>query len=78
MIEFILKSNFFEFNSNIGQPISRIAIGAMCAPTYACILMDELERAFLQTQNNQPLLRLSYVHDIFFIWTYGEKYCNLL
>ena len=35
--------------------------------------MDELERAFLQTQDHQPFLWLRYIDDIFFIWTHGEK-----
>ena len=35
--------------------------------------MDELERAFLQTQEHQTFLWLRYIDDIFFIWTHGEK-----
>ena len=42
-------------------------------PTYACIFMDELEQAFLQTQDHQPFLWFRYIEDIFFIWTHGEK-----
>ena len=34
MAEFVLKSNFFEFNGNIKQQISGTAIGTKCAPTY--------------------------------------------
>ena len=33
MAEFVLKSNFFEFNGNIKQQISRTAIGTKCALT---------------------------------------------
>ena len=55
MAEFVLKSNFFEFNGKIKQQISGTAIGTKCAPTYGCIFMDELERGFLQTQDHQPL-----------------------
>ena len=73
MAEFVLKSNFFEFNSNIKQQISGTAIGTKCAPTCACIFVDESERAFLQTQDHQPLLWLRYIENIFFIWIHGEK-----
>ena len=51
MVEFVLKSNFFESNGNIKQQFSGTAIGKECAPT--CIFMDELERDFLQTQDRQ-------------------------
>ena len=71
MAEFVLKSNFF--NGNIKQQTSGTAIGTKCAPIWACIFMDELERAFLQTQEHQPFLWLRYIDDIFFIWTHGEK-----
>ena len=56
MAEDVLESNFFDFNSNIKQEISRTAIGTKCAPTYACISIVELERTFLQTQDYQPFL----------------------
>ena len=35
--------------------------------------MDELEGAFLQTQDHQPFLWLRYIDDILFLWTHGEK-----
>ena len=73
MTEFVLKSNFFEFNGNIKQQISRTTIGTKCAPTYACLFMDELERDFLHTQDLQLFLWHRCMDDIFFIWTHGEK-----
>ena len=73
MAEFVLKSNFFKFNGNIKQQISGTAIGGKCAPAYACIFMDELERAYLQTQDHQPFLWLRYIDDTFFIWRHGKK-----
>ena len=56
MAEFVLKCNFFKFIGNIKQQISGTAIGGKCAPAYACIFMDELEPAYLQTQDHQPFL----------------------
>ena len=73
MAEFVLKSNFFEFNGNIKQEISGTAIGTKCSPTCACTFIDKLELSFLQTQDPQPFLRLRYIDHVFFIWTHGEK-----
>ena len=48
-------------------------MGRKCPPIYACIFMDELEQAFQQAQDHQPLLWIRYIDSIFFIWTHGEK-----
>ena len=40
LAEFVLKSNFFEFNNEIKQQISGTAIGTKFTPSYACIYMD--------------------------------------
>ena len=48
--EFVLKNNFFKFNSQIKQQISGTAIGSKCAPTYACIFMDKVETVFGKTK----------------------------
>ena len=37
MAEFVLKNNYFEFNSNVKHQISGTAIGTKFAPPYACI-----------------------------------------
>ena len=42
MAEFLLKINFFEFNGSVKQQVSGTVIGTKCAPTYACIYMDEV------------------------------------
>ena len=54
MVEFVLKSNFFEFNGQIKQQISGTTIGTKCAPTYACIYMDKAEGEFLAKQEYKP------------------------
>ena len=48
MADFLLKNNYFEFDSCIKQQISGTAIGTKSAPTYACIFMDKVESAFLE------------------------------
>ena len=71
MAEFALKNNYFEFNGQIKHQISDTAIGTKFASTYACILMDEIETKFLQTQEFQPLVWFRYIGEIFFIPTHG-------
>ena len=66
MVEFVLKSNFFEFNGSVKQQVSGMAIGTKCAPTYACIFMDKVETEFLKTQERTPLIWFRYIGDIFF------------
>ena len=69
MAKFVLKNNFFEFNSKIKQ-VSGTAIGTKFAPPYACIFMDKFETEFLATQVFKPRVWLRY---IFFVWTHGEE-----
>ena len=51
MAKFVLKNNFFEFNGQIKQQISEIAIETKCAPIYACIYM---KGEFLVKQEYKP------------------------
>ena len=73
MAKFVLKNNFFEFDSKIKRQISGTAIGTKFAPPYACIFMDKFEADFLTTQNLKPWVWLRYIDDIFFVWTHGEE-----
>ena len=73
MADFVLKNNYFEFNGQIKQQISGTAIGTKFAPPYACLFMNKIETAFLETQQLQPLVWFRYIDDIFFIWTHGEQ-----
>ena len=47
MAEFILKNNFFEFETKIIQQISGTAIGTTFAPPYPCLFIDRIENNFL-------------------------------
>ena len=73
MAEFVLKNNYFEFNSNVKHQISGTAIGTKFAPPYACIYMDYMENQFLKNEQIQPWIWLTYIDDIFFIWKASEK-----
>ena len=74
MAEFVLKNNFFEFNGSVKQQVSGTAIGTKCAPTYACIYMDEAGTEFLKIQERTALVWFRYIDDIFFIWTHGKEH----
>ena len=73
MVEFILKNNFFEFDTNVCQQISGTAIGTKSTPTYACIFMDQLETKYLENQKLKSLVWFRYIDGIYLIWTHGEK-----
>ena len=73
MAEFVLKNNYFEFNSNVKHQISGTAIGTKFAPPYACIYMDYMENQFLKNEQIQPWIWFRYIDDIFLIWTASEK-----
>ena len=70
--EFVLKDNFFEFDSKVKQQISGTAIGIKFAPPYAYILMEKAEIDFLETQTVKPLVWLKCIDNIFLISTEGE------
>ena len=72
MTEFILKNNFFEFETKIIQQISGAAIATMFVPSYACLFMDRIENDILDSELVNPWLWLRYIDDIFFIWKKGE------
>ena len=69
MARFVLRNNFFEFDSKIKLQISGTAIGTKFAPPYACPFMDKFETDSLTTQNLKPWVWLRYIDDILFVWT---------
>ena len=56
MTKFFLKNNYSEFNGKVKQQILGRAIGTKFSPPYACILMDEAETIFLETQEMKSLV----------------------
>ena len=76
MAEFVLKNNYFEFNSTVKHQISGTATGIKFAPPYACIVMNYIEREFLKSGQIQSWIWFRYINDIFFICTASEKELN--
>ena len=72
MADFVMKNNFFQFNGEFKLQKSGTAIGTKLAPPYASIFIDEVETEFHESQELEPFLWLSYIDDIFFIWTHRE------
>ena len=56
MAEFVLKNNYFQFNSKVKKQISGPAIGTKFAPTYACVFMDQVESDFRRAQESVPFV----------------------
>ena len=50
LAEFVLKNNYFEFNSDVYCQISGTAMGTKFAPPYACMFMDMVETEFLEQE----------------------------
>ena len=62
LAEFVLKNNYFEFNSEVYRQISGTAMGTKFAPPYACIFMDMVETEFLKELEIKPLVWLRYIY----------------
>ena len=72
MLEFILKNNNFMFNNAHYVQQQGTAMGSRCAPNYANIFMDALERELLDTSVLTPEHFFRFIDDIFSIWLHGE------
>ena len=49
------------------------AIGTKFAPTYACILKDEIETKFIERAESKPSVWFWCVVDFFVIWAHGKQ-----
>ena len=76
MVQFVLKNNYFEFNSKVKQQVSGTVIGTKFASPYACIFMDRMETKFLEKERLKPWVWLRYIDDIFIVWTHRENELN--
>ena len=67
MAQFVLKNNYFKFNSKVKQQVSGMAIGTTFAPPYVCIFSDRMETEFLVKERLEPWVWSEYIDDIFFV-----------
>ena len=63
MVKFILSNNYVEFSETVFQQISGTAIGANFGG----------ETEYLQTQRLKPLVSLSFIDHMLFVWTHGKE-----
>ena len=70
MTQFVLKNNFFQFNSKVKQQVSGTTIGTKFPSPYGCIFIGSMKTEFLEKERLEPWLR--YIDNIFFVWTHRE------
>ena len=74
VIALILTLYNFIFNSKFYFQIKGCAMGTICAPTYANILMFEfVERYIYPLIKNKSSSYLRFIDDIFMVWTKSEN-----
>lgn len=79
LLHFILTRTAFKFSDKLYEQISGTTMGTKCAPSYAILFMDKLERDFMSTRNLIPLVWWRYIDDIFMIWQHSrEELCSFL
>ena len=85
LLKCVLKINNFTFNDKNYLQISGTAMGAMVAPTYANLYMNDIKESFIYTYKNPPIHWYRFIDDIWSIFRGTEnelleylKYLNLL
>ena len=72
MAKFVLKRNYFEFDSCFKQQMSGAVTGNKFVPPYACTFLNKVESALVVSRNTKPWFWMRYIDGIFFIWTETE------
>ena len=73
MAKFVLKNNFFEFNSKTKKKLLETSVGTKFAPPYDCTSMDKVEAEFLDKQILKPWVWLRYIECIFLCGLIAKK-----
>ena len=61
--EFVLKNNYFEFNTKVKQQLAETAMGKS-APQCACIFMDHFDTLFPESQVYKWLVWFQYIDNV--------------
>ena len=70
----ILTLNNFIFNSKFYLQIKGCAMGTICTPSYANIIMSECEEEHIYPLiKNKSVIYLRYIDDIFLVWIKYES-----
>lgn len=73
LLAYVLEHNFFLFSGRYYHQLWGTAIGSVCLPTYANLLLDwwEATMVFSEEQedmNSHVLLWTRYIDDVFILW----------
>ena len=71
--DFVLKNNYFEFNRQIKQQISGVAIPTKLAPPTTVCFWINLKLLFLKPKNYSLWYGLDTLTINFFVWTHGQQ-----
>lgn len=74
ILELVLKYNIFEFGNEKFQQLIGVAMGTVCAPTVACLVMHKIDQQFkdlaIRILNSEdPIMLLKrFIDDFFMVW----------
>ncbi len=71
LLRWVLTHNYLEFNSQKYLQISGTAMGTPCAPSYANMVLTEMELPIIESVV-QPIIYLRYLDDIFAIFKHKD------
>ena len=79
LLKLVLKGNLFEFNGQYYRQQIGTAMGSKCAPTLACLFMQDLEENTLLPQwgGTPPHLWKRFIDDVLFFWRGSEQELKL-
>lgn len=71
-LQVVLSENYFEFNNCYFQQIQGVSMGALCAPSVACLYMGHFEQINIYNEiapfHENVRAWSRFIDDIFFIW----------
>ncbi|KAM4044171.1 uncharacterized protein ACNLHF_008225 isoform 1-T2 [Anomaloglossus baeobatrachus] len=75
LLKCILTHNFFLFKGRYYLQQRGTAMGASCAPSYACLFLGYWERSiqYPDSDSGSVLLWVRYIDDVFMVWQGGQE-----
>ena len=73
LLELVLTTNNFKFDSKDCLQVGGTAMGTKLAPSFANLFMGYFEDKFVYSYHLKPFIWKRFIDDIFFVWTYGQN-----